>query len=357
MRKIPIFTALWVVAALATLWGQTQVDLRTQSKSVDFSAAGVTKPMSAGTVLPASCTTGQMYFLESAPLGSNIYACTSPNVWTAQAGTSSGSLPSVSGNAGDVLTTDGTNVLWTPVGGDVSGAPGTTKVIRLQGEPVSSTAPTAGQALVWSGTAAQWQPQTLSSGGALLSSQLLDFAAVETSSTVLTIGPNCSASTPCNFRFGSDTYTVSSPASATLNSGSGTAYVYLMSNGTLAVGSTLSLTCTAVCAVQSGVAAFPPSTIPLFTLTATNGAWNANGVTDFRAFLSSKSIGAGTGIVTVDSGGAAIVSVDGTVVPLKVAVPATSTTACTTNDWATDGTYFYLCVNTNTWMRASLTSW
>ncbi len=357
MRKIPIFTALWVAAALATLWGQTQVDLRTQSKSVDFSADGVTKPMSAGTALPASCTAGQMYFLESAPLGANIYACTSANVWTAQASTSSSSLPPVSGNAGDVLTTDGTNVVWTQVGGDVSGAPGTTKVIRLQGEPVSSTAPVAGQALVWSGTAGQWQPQSLASGGALLSSQLLDFAVTETSATALTMGSNCSVSTPCNFRFGAETYTVASPASVTLNSGSGTAYLYLMSNGTLAIGSTLSLTCTAVCAVQNGVTAFPASTIPLFTVTATSGAWNANGITDYRAFLSSKSVGAGTGIVSVDSGGAAIVSVDGTVVLLKVAVPATSTTACTTNNWATDGTYFYLCINTNTWMRTSLASW
>ena len=357
MRKIPILTALWVAAAVATLWGQTQVDLRTQSKSVDFSAAGVTKPMSAGTVLPASCTAGQMYFLESAPLGANIYACTSANVWTAQASTSSGGVPSVAGNAGDVLTTDGTNVLWSPMGGDVTGAPGTTKVIRLQGQPVSSTAPVAGQALIWSGTAGQWQPQSLSSGGAMLSSQLLDFAVTETSTTTLTMGQSCSATTPCNFRFGTDTYTVASPASVTLNSGSGTAYVYLMSNGTLAVGSTLSLTCTAVCAVQSGVTAFPAGTIPLFTVTATNGAWNASGITDYRAFLSSKSIGAGTGILSVDSGGAAIVSVDGTAVPLKVAVPATSTTACATNNWSTDGTYFYLCVTTNTWMRVALTSW
>jgi hypothetical protein len=358
MRKIPILTAVWVAAAVAMLWGQTQVDLRTQSKSVDFSAAGVTKPMSAGTVLPASCTAGQMYFLESAPLGANIYGCTSANVWTAQASPSSGGVPAVAGNAGDVLTTDGTNVLWTPMGGDVTGAPGATKVIRLQGQPVSSTAPAAGQALIWSGAAGQWQPQSLPSGGGpILASQLLDFAITETSATTLTMGQSCSAPTPCNFRFGSDTYTLAAPASVTLNGGSGTVYVYLMSNGTLAVGSTLSLTCTAVCAVQSGVTGFPPGTIPLYTVTATNGAWNASGITDYRAFLSSKSVGAGTGILSVDSGGAAMVSVDGTVVPLKVATPATSTTACTTNNWATDGTYFYLCVTTNTWMRVALTSW
>ncbi len=357
MRQIQTITALGLAAALAPLWGQTQVDLRTQSKSVDFSAAGVTKPMSAGTVLPASCTAGQMYFLESAPLGANIYACTSPNVWSAQGGSSGNPLPSVSGKGGDFLTTDGTNLLWSPLSGDVTGTPGSTKVTKLQGQPVSSTAPLSGQTLIWNGTAGQWQPQTFSSGGALLSSQLLDFAVTETSSTTLTVGTNCSVATPCNFRFGADTYTVAAPASVTLNSGSGTAYVYLLSNGTLAVGSALSLTCTAVCGVQSGITAFPPSTIPLFTVTATNGAWDAAGITDYRAFLSAKSVGAGTGVVSVDSGGAAVVSVDGTVVPLKVAVPASSTSACVTNNWATDGAYFYLCVITNSWMRVALASW
>ncbi len=357
MRRIPRWTAIGVAAAVATLWGQTQVDLRTQSKSVDFTAAGVTKPMSAGTVLPASCTSGQMYFLESAPVGANIYACTSANVWTAEGSPAGSGLPPVSGEAGAVLTTNGTNVLWTPMSGDVAGAPGAATVVGLQGRPVSSVAPAAGQALIWSGTAGQWQPQALPAGGTILASQLLDFAITETSATMLTMGQSCSVSTPCNFRFGSDTYTVAAPASVTLNGGSGTAYVYLMSNGTLAVGSTLSLTCTAVCAVQSGVTGFPSGTIPLYTVTATNGAWNANGITDYRAFLSSKSVGAGTGILAVDSGGAAMVSVDGTVVPLKVAVPASSTAACASNNWATDGTYFYLCVTTNTWMRVALTSW
>ncbi len=357
MRKIPILTALWAAAALALLRGQTQVDLRTQSKSVDFSAAGVTKPMSAGTVLPASCTAGQMYFLESAPLGANIYACTSSNVWTAQGSSSSNPLPSASGNGGDVLTTDGTNVLWAPLSGDVSGAPGTTKVARIQGQPVSSTAPLAGQTLVWNGTAGQWQPQTAPSGGALLSSQLMDFSVIETNSTTLSVGSSCSAATPCNFRFGASTYSVTAPASVSLTGGSGTAYVYLMSNGTLAVGSNLTLSCTAVCGVQSGITAFPPTTIPLFTVTATNGTWNASGITDYRAFLSAKTVGAGTGILSVDSGGAAMVSVDGTLVPLKVSVPATSTTACAANSWATDGVYFYLCTATNTWMRVALSSW
>jgi hypothetical protein len=48
---------LWL-ASLAILQAQTLVDLRTQSKSVDFTAAPSTKPFKAGTVLPAICSLG-----------------------------------------------------------------------------------------------------------------------------------------------------------------------------------------------------------------------------------------------------------------------------------------------------------
>ena len=62
----------WTMAFIAE--GQTLVDLRTQSKSVDFSAASTTKPMSTGAALPAACGVGQAYFLTNAPAGSNFYA-------------------------------------------------------------------------------------------------------------------------------------------------------------------------------------------------------------------------------------------------------------------------------------------
>src|ERR1700722_12945489 len=75
----------WTMAFIAE--GQTLVDLRTQSKSADFSAASTTKPMSTGSALPAACGVGQAYFLTNAPAGSNFYLCTSQNSWTLQAGT------------------------------------------------------------------------------------------------------------------------------------------------------------------------------------------------------------------------------------------------------------------------------
>ncbi len=64
------------------LQAQTQVDLRTQSKSVDFSAAASTKPFQTGTVLPTSCAIGATFFNSAAPAGHNLYGCTAANTWT-----------------------------------------------------------------------------------------------------------------------------------------------------------------------------------------------------------------------------------------------------------------------------------
>jgi hypothetical protein len=79
--------AVLACVAGCTVQSQTLVDLRTQSKSVDFSAASTTKPMSTGSALPAACGLGQAYFLTNAPAGSNFYLCTSQNSWTLQSGT------------------------------------------------------------------------------------------------------------------------------------------------------------------------------------------------------------------------------------------------------------------------------
>lgn len=67
---------------------QTQIDLRTQAKSVDFSAATWTKPLKTGTALPATCGIGEVFFQTTAPAGMNFFACTAPNTWIAQGGPS-----------------------------------------------------------------------------------------------------------------------------------------------------------------------------------------------------------------------------------------------------------------------------
>ncbi len=243
------------------------------------------------------------------------------------------------------------------MGGDLSGTATAPTVIQIQGHPVSAAAPGPGQTLIWNGTTNQWTPQLSSTGGVQLSSQLQDLAAATSGSSVLTIGQDCALLTPCNFRFGSVTYTVAAPASVTLSGGTGLAYIYLAGNGALTVGSNLPAVCNSVCTAQAGVTSFPATSIPLYTASATNGLWNANGIYDYRAFLAVKNLTGTAGVISVDSGGTAMLSLDTTLISMKVPVPATSSGACLANQWSTDGTYYYLCVSNNLWKRTALSSW
>jgi hypothetical protein len=67
---------------------QTQIDLRTQTKNVDFTAAVSTKPLKTGTVLPATCQVGDMFFNTAATPGANLYGCTAVDNWSIQGGSS-----------------------------------------------------------------------------------------------------------------------------------------------------------------------------------------------------------------------------------------------------------------------------
>jgi len=63
------------------------LDLRNQARNVDFSTAERTKPVKTGTVLPATCSTGEVYFKTDAVPGLNLYACFATNTWTGITGT------------------------------------------------------------------------------------------------------------------------------------------------------------------------------------------------------------------------------------------------------------------------------
>ena len=128
------------VLLVGVMWfghGQTLVDLRTQTKSVDFTSANTTKPFKSGTVLPPACSVGEAFFKTDAPAGSNLYACTSPNLWSLE-----GSAPTLAG--------------------DVTGPAGANVVTQISGRPISPAAPVNGQALVWSAAANRWEAQTVS---------------------------------------------------------------------------------------------------------------------------------------------------------------------------------------------------
>jgi hypothetical protein len=278
---MPICKSLLIAMFAGALYGQlTQVDLRMQSRDVDFSGASATKPFRSGSGLPSTCGQGEMYYRLDAAAGMNVYGCTATNSWTLEQG-----------------------------------------------------------------------PQAAS-----MASQLGDFAVTRTSATTLAIGANCSTTTPCQVRFGALVYSFGSGATATISAGSGLALVYVSSAGVLTVGSNVTASCSSGCAALSSVTAFPADAIPVFTWSATSGTWDASGGADQRAFLSSKSVTAGTGITTTEISGKTQLSVDTTVIGVRVATPGTSSAACAPGSWATDGSYFYLCTATNVWGRAALSS-
>jgi hypothetical protein len=78
----PALLAGLLALAAGPLAAQTQVDLKTQTKDVDFSGAPTTKPVKAGTALPATCGAGELFFKTNAAPGGNLYLCTAANTWT-----------------------------------------------------------------------------------------------------------------------------------------------------------------------------------------------------------------------------------------------------------------------------------
>src|SRR5689334_18078207 len=75
---------------VSAAFGQTTIDMRTQTRNVDFSGAGSTRPIKTGTSLPSSCGVGELFFKSDAALGKNIYVCAPVDQWAAiAAGTTS----------------------------------------------------------------------------------------------------------------------------------------------------------------------------------------------------------------------------------------------------------------------------
>lgn len=540
--------ALWLVVLAIAATAQTQIDLRTQVRNVDFSVASTTKPSKTGTTLPAFCGVGETFLKTDASAGKNLYVCTQANTWIVQG------TPDTTGNADKVLSNDGTSAGWRAIGGDVSGKPDAIAVTKIQGRAVATTAPSNGQALVWNSAVSQWQPQTQSGqsgqsggvasifgrtgavaaqsgdysfgqisgtvtdsqvtagisankigngtvgnaalgflanvtsdlqtqlsgkastsqpvggdvsgvlgavtvaalqgravaatlptngqslvwnsslsqwqpqsvtsvvpggaysssfasqttviipgathqlgtanllvgcydtsvpanrvqpnsvsihptlfdvtitfavaqsgrcvvssggggssggsgGGASMATQLGDFNVTLTTPTVLTIGQNCSPATPCNVRWGSRVFTFTASATVTLSSGTGTAYFYIDSNGMLTAGHNLTLTCASPCSAMAGVTAFPLSSIPLFTWTSTASTWDTAGGLDKRAFLSARTLNAGTGIVTLDTSSNTSIAVDSAAVPTYLTASATLTFGSIANGSCADTTF------------------
>lgn len=89
----------------------TSIDLRSQSRNVDFGSAASTRPFKTGSALPATCTTGETFFSTTAPAGRNIFGCIATNTWTVMGGSD---IPLNVTDVNRVLSNDGTGILWRP---------------------------------------------------------------------------------------------------------------------------------------------------------------------------------------------------------------------------------------------------
>jgi hypothetical protein len=89
-----LFAALLAAAAD----GQTLLSLDSQTKNVDFTKAAFTRPVKTGTILPSTCSAGDLFFQTSAPAGSNLYGCASANTWAVQSGGGGGGSLAIDNN-------------------------------------------------------------------------------------------------------------------------------------------------------------------------------------------------------------------------------------------------------------------
>ena len=127
---------------------------------------------------------------------------------------------------------------------------------------------------------------------------------VLSSSTTLTIGASCSTTTPCLSRLGSIVYSLTAPVTVTLQGGSGLAYIYVSSIGSVTVGTSMTgptLSCSG-CQFQSSITQFPVDAIPLATWNATMGSWDSAGTIVSTTVSAGRTFTAGQNVTLVQAG-------------------------------------------------------
>ena len=85
-----MYRILFAVLLAGAADGQTLLSLDSQTKNVDFTKAAFTRPVKTGTVLPSTCSVGDLFFQTNAAAGSNLYGCASANTWTVESGGTGG---------------------------------------------------------------------------------------------------------------------------------------------------------------------------------------------------------------------------------------------------------------------------
>jgi hypothetical protein len=94
VKKYQLASLLWLVSLVHS---QSLVDIRTQTKNVDFSGASATIPAKSGTTLPATCNVGEMFFKTNNNPGQNLFSCAPANTWTQVAASTNGTVSTATG--------------------------------------------------------------------------------------------------------------------------------------------------------------------------------------------------------------------------------------------------------------------
>jgi len=123
--KLFLCCSLW--AAAGGGWAQTRVDLRTQGKSIDFSAAGATLPSQTGTQLPSVCKTGQTFIKTDAAPMPAWYLCGPDNQWNTSDAAYKGSANTYASGARQTF-------VGSTSGAGIQIAPGTLPVLPQVGD-------------------------------------------------------------------------------------------------------------------------------------------------------------------------------------------------------------------------------
>ncbi len=308
--KQSVFCGMVLAVATIAGQGQTRIDLRHQSRNVDFSMADSTRSFKMGTSLPASCVVGEQYFKSDATAGRNLYACTSANTWTLQ-GDGAGQSRSLTDLAVSVTSS---TVL--SVAGGVYGVDGATygleaMTFTIQSFSVQAVAATNPASVMvttdLAGAVRNGDTVNITGvngGGCAMFNGT--FAVMATGARQLTlIGVN---GTGCSYTGGG----------VVAGTGSGTAYLYGNPSGSVTLETPASsgviVRCAGTCIVNQVTSpATAVNGVPLASVVISGGAWVA--ATDLRAFMRTRNLTAGTGMTMNETGGGASVSIDTALVP------------------------------------------
>ena len=184
-----------------------------------------------------------------------------------------------------VLLSEGYNAAASALVSSVFGQTGAVTLPATTTDVSTPSDPTSGKTTFYTknGTFCSLSPagaeNCTGGNGATTFSQLNNGKLVYTSSTVITIDPNCSSSAPCVVNTGGVAHIFTTSPTATISAGSPTAYFYVDTSGnrTVAIASG-TVTCAGGCVQVTG-SSFPPGAFIYGTWTAASGTWNSGGYT------------------------------------------------------------------------------